>query len=172
MVTDEMIRSRAWCVLRNLAHAVYREARHLGPERDAQARVTVSGGPLLPQAQQCRRARVELKSRRLFEMTAQAKSTTEVLEPYVEKTGLSVDDAIRVFRLPSWERGYGGPKWAAIAETLKELLSALEAGDIVRAGTVAERVLRLQHNNGPLVPSRSDWERNRYLQEKWPELCD
>ena len=169
---DEVQRRRAWCVFRNLVHAVYREVRHLGPNGDSEARVTVSGGPLLPCAMRCRRARAELKSRGLYETSAQANSTTDVLKPYQEKTGLSVDDAILVFKLPNWKPRYGGPKWAAIAETLKQLVSALEAGDSVRAGCVAQEVFRLQHNKGPLVPSRAEWERKRYLQEKWPGLCD
>ena len=77
MVTDEIIRSRVWCVFRNLVHAVYREVRHLGPHGDPEARVTVSVGPLLSHAKRCRQARVELKSRRLYELTAQARDTTD-----------------------------------------------------------------------------------------------
>jgi len=169
MATNETIGSREWCVFRNLVHTVYREARHLGPEGDLNAQARVSGGPLLPHAEQCRRAREELKSLRLYELTTQARSTGDVLRPYQERTGLSVDDVIRVFNLPNWRRGYGGPRWATIAETLKELVSALEAGD-PRARAIADGVFDLHHNHGPLVPrSRDQWKRNR---EKWPELCD
>jgi len=108
----------------------------------------------------------------MYGLTARAKTTSEVLRPYQEKTCLSVDDLILVFRLPNWQPGYGGAKWAAIAETLKELLSAFEVGDSVRARAIAEGVSRLRHNNGKLVPSRSEWEGTRYLREKWPELCN
>lgn len=158
-------------MFRNLVHAVYREARHLGPKGDDKARVTVSGGPLLPLAERCRGARAELRSRHLYELAAQARSTIDVLRPYQEKTGLSVDDVTRVFELPNWKPGYGGPRWAVIAETLKELVAALEDEDMVRASGIAERVFSLRHNSGPLVPSRSEWERTPYLREKWPELC-
>lgn len=172
MITEEIILSREWCVLRNLVHTVYREARHLGPRGDPVAKVTVSGAPLLTKAEKCRATREELKSRHLFEHTAHAKSTADVFRPYQERTGLSVDDVIFLFKLPYWKSGYGGPPWARIAETLKELVSALEAGDIVRAREIADYVFRLRHNNGPLVPSRAEWERTPYLQDKWPELCD
>ena len=172
MITNESSRARAWCVLRNLVHTVYREARHLGPKGDVGANVTVSSGPLLVSAKRCRRSRVELKSRRMYDLTAGANTTAEVLRPYQEKTGLSVDDLILVFSLPDWQPGYGGAKWMAIAETLKELLSALEVGDSARALAIAASVFRLRHNNGKLVPSRSEWENTSYLREKWPELCN
>jgi hypothetical protein len=171
MVSDEMLQSRAWCVFRNLVQAVYREARHFGPPADHEACVTISKGPLLRSANLCRQARAELKSTSLYERTAQAKSTTDVIRPYREKTELSLDDVINVFKLPNWKTNYGGPKWATIAETLKELVSALEAEDPIRANGIADRVFGLRHNSGPLVPSRVDWERTSSLREKWPELC-
>jgi hypothetical protein len=173
MVTDEYIRSREWCVFRNLVHTVYREARHLGPERDLDAKVHVSSGhPLFPKAKLCYKAREELKSRHLYELTAQARSTADVLRPYREKTDLTVDELISAFKLQGWKPSFGGPCWAKIAETLKELISALEAEDFDRVSEIADRVFRLHHNTGYLVPSRAEWERSRYLQEKWPELCD
>ena len=45
MGSDELLRSREWCVLRNLVHTVYHEARHFGPSGDSEAKVTVSSGP-------------------------------------------------------------------------------------------------------------------------------
>ena len=41
---------------------------------------------------------------------------------------------------------------ATIAENLGELVFALEAEDVSRAKEIADRVFRLQHNSGPLVP--------------------
>lgn len=70
MVSGEIVRSREWCVFRNLVHAVYREARHFGPPADNEAHVTVSSGPLLPYAKRCRQARAELKSTNLYRLTA------------------------------------------------------------------------------------------------------
>lgn len=71
-----------------------------------------------------------------------------------------------------WRRLYGGPKWARIAETLRDLISALDAGDLVAASRISDSVSFLHHNSGPLVPTRLAWEVQPYLREKWPELCD
>jgi hypothetical protein len=77
-----------------------------------------------------------------------------------------------VFRLPNWTRSYGGPKWPRIAQTLKDLMAALEDGDPERAAQMSATVSKLNHNTGPLIPTQSDWKRNHYLREKWPELCE
>ena len=165
--------SRAWCVFRNLVHTVYREARHLGPSGDPEAKVTVADDHLLAAAaKRCQKNRQKLKPDNLHGATASATSPTEVLAPYQEMTGLSVDDVVTVFELPNWKPGYGGAKWARIAATLKELLSALGADDMERANRIGSEVSLLRHNSGPLIPSRSEWERNQYLREKWPELCE
>jgi len=123
-ITDETLLSREWCVFRNLVHAVYREARHLGPLGDYQARVTVSKGSLLTCANRCRQERLDLKSAKLYRLTEKATNTNEVLGPYQEKTGLTLDDLILLFKLPNWRQSYGGPKWVTIAETLGELVTA------------------------------------------------
>src|ERR1700686_4023237 len=136
MAVEEIVGSRPWCILRNLVHTVYREARHLGPAGDAQARVIVSAGPFLVAAKRCCSERANLKSRRLYNLTGNARSIADVLKPYETKTCLSVDDLISIFSLPNWRQGYGGPKWATIAKALKELISALEVEDIVSANQI------------------------------------
>jgi hypothetical protein len=172
MSSEQILGSHAWCVFRNLVHAVYREARHLGPKGDQDACVMVSEGPLLASAERCRKFRALLKSAELHKRTAKARSTGETLKPYQDVTGLGVADMIAVFRLPGWRRQYGGSKWARIAETLCDLISALDAGDLVAASQISDSVSSLNHNSGPLVPTRLAWEAQPYLREKWPELCD
>jgi hypothetical protein len=174
-MTDDMItHSFAWCVLRNLVHTVYREARHLGPSGDPDAKVTVSDGHLLASAKQCRDARKDLESTSLYNATAKASTVREVLKRYEDKTDLAVDDLITVFNLPGWRRSYGGQKWARITEALKELVLALEAGNLEDADRISKDVYSLQHNSGPLVPSRLDWKQNTggFTRKKWPQLCD
>ena len=166
------IPSRTWCIFRNLVHAVYRETRHLGPHGDPKAHVVVRAGRFLEPAKLCQSHRSELKSSRLHDQTAKASTPGEVLCPHQERTGLSIEDLIEVFRLPGWQRSYGGERWAEIAATLKELLTALEGGDDGRAAQVSEKVTGMRHNSGPLVPDRSNWEQTPYLREKWPELCE
>jgi hypothetical protein len=87
-------------------------------------------------------------------------------------TGLSLDDVIKVFDLPNWKPGYGGAKWTRIAASLIELLSAIKADNMERANRIVSEVSLLRRNSGPLIPSRSEWERNQYFREKWPELCE
>jgi hypothetical protein len=172
MGTENLVGTKPWCIFRNLVHAVYREARHLGPIGDREARVTVSTGPLLSAAQRCKVNRSELKSARLHEMTLHATSVSAVLQAYRERTGLDIDGVISVFRLPNWAHKYGGPKWAQIAEALKDLAAALEQRDFERAAAMSATVSTLNHNSGKLIPSRYEWEHNHYLREKWPELCE
>lgn len=172
MTKKEIIQSQAWCILRTLVYTAYREARHLGPEGDANAKVTVSDGTLSFAAKRCRSERARLKSRELHKLTASAHSVADVLSPYKESTHLSVDDLIQVFSLPNWISPYGGLKWAKIAETLKDLICALQADDVARAKAIAGEVILLKHNSGPLVPTRAAWERDRWLREKWPQLCE
>jgi hypothetical protein len=166
------IPTRTWCIFRNLVHAVYREACHLGPHNDTEARIKVGPGRFLEAARLCRKHRSELKSCCLHSLTAQARTPAEVLRQYQDSTGLSVDHVIAVFRLPGWRPSYGGKKWAEIAETLKELVTALENSDDVKAAEIAEAVTGMHHNSGRLVPTRSEWEQSAWLQEKWPEFCD
>jgi hypothetical protein len=172
MQTGQTADKRTWCVFRNLVHAVYREVRHLGPIGDREARVTVSTGALLSAAWQCKTNRAQLKSARLYKLIQQANTVSAVLNPYRERTGLDIDGVISIFRLPNWTRTYGGPKWARIATTLKDLIAALEDGDRKRAAEISATAFTLNHNSGPLIPSRSEWKQNNYLREKWPELCE
>jgi hypothetical protein len=169
---EDIIRSLSWCVFRNLVQATYREARHLGPTGDPDAKVTVDGGPLLASAVRCRNARAKLKSTDLHKLTSKANTTGEVLKPYQQETGLALDDLISVFRLTNWRTSFGGAKWAAIAVKLKDLVFALDAKDIACASRISDSVSLLHHNNGPLIPGRLEWERHSYLREKWPELCN
>ena len=133
-----------------------REARHLGPHDDTEARIKFRAGRFLEAARLCRKHRSELKSRRLHELTAQAAKPTEVLRPDKDRTGLSIEDLIEVFLLPGWIRFYGGEIWALIAATLKELVTALENSDDVKAAEIAEAVTGMHHNSGRLVPARSE----------------
>jgi len=102
----------------------------------------------------------------------QAITLTEDCSGYQDVTGLGVSDMIAVFKLPGWRRQYGGSKWVRIAETLRDLISALDAVDLVAASRISDSVSSLNHNSGPLVPTRLAWETQAYLREKWPELCD
>jgi hypothetical protein len=74
--------------------------------------------------------------------------------------------------MPGWRPRYGGEKWAKIADTVIELKNALDSSNAKAAELACERLSRLEHNSGPLVPTREDWESDDYQQQKWPELCE
>jgi hypothetical protein len=169
----DAVRHRAWCYLRNVVHAVYREARHVGPPGDAGARLHVSGDhALAAAATRCSANRQLLKRSSLFKRTSAAKSVDEVLRPYQETTGLALSDLVLVFSEPGWATRYGGLKWAGIGRLAVELANALSDGKLDAADVICNRILRSRHNSGPLVPSVQEWRATPYLREKWPELCD
>jgi hypothetical protein len=162
---------RVFCYFRNLVHTVYREARHVGPPGDSEAKLEVATGRYTEAARKCRAARQRLKGTELFKMMATA-STRDILKQYVAVTGLEVPDLVVLFRQPGWKANYGGPRWAVIAETLLRLQTALDAGNLDAALSVCDEVDQLHHNTDKLVPSRAAWQSINWLQEKWPQLCD
>ncbi len=162
---------RTFCYFRNLVHTVYREARHIGPEGDPEAKLEVATGRYADAAKKCRAARQRLKGTRLFKATTTSR-TVDIVKRYVDLTGLEIQDLVVLFRQPGWKPGYGGPRWAVIAETLLRLQVTLDAWDLDAALVVCDEVDQLHHNTQKLVPSRADWEKDHWLQEKWPQLCD
>src|SRR5690606_15723703 len=99
----------------------------------------------------------------------------EVLAPYIAATGLRPEALPDVFRLHGWARGYGGERWAVIAQALLDLRGTLESGDRLAAEQIAARVETLRHNSGPLVPTTPEdlaaWRSSSWAREKWPRQC-
>lgn len=162
---------RAWCTFRNLVQSVYREARHLGPPGDPEAHLVVTDDRYRTQAAKCRKWRSKLQSLDLYAKISDKRTTTLILRPYREVTGLEPEDLLTLYRRTEWHRHYGGQAWAAIAEALIELARALEANDAVAAVAVCDRVETMWHNSAPLVPSRDEWEGSTWTRQKWPCLC-
>jgi hypothetical protein len=98
--------------------------------------------------------------------------TDDVIHCYQTLTDLSVNDLIDIFRNQKWRSGYGGEKWAVIAEVLIEFKKAIDAQNDNEAWQVVQKVKGLQHNSGLLVPNPERWRNNSYLKEKWPVICE
>lgn len=163
----------AWCVFRNLVHTTYREARHIGPEDDPEARLSLPKAHQFTEAaKQCSTNRRLLKGTSLFNKTATADSVDAVTGPYRNATGLDLNALVSLFRESNWARQYGGEKWAKISEATIDLENALRNEDMARATKMCAVVKEIKHNSGRLVPDRAEWESTPYLREKWPELCD
>jgi len=171
-VSTETERRLAWCYFRNLAHTVYREARHVGPSGDSAAKLRLDNDhPLAAAASRCAKNRALLKGVSLFKQAAAAKSVDGVLRPYRDTTALELADLVLLFTEPRWASGYGGPKWAAIGRATAELAEALNLGKLDAALKVCALVQRIEHNTRRLVPSLEEWRSTPYLREKWPQPC-
>lgn len=162
---------RAWCYFRCLVQACYREARHVGPPDDDTARCPVTG-PYARRyaavAAKCRANRALLKDTTLWEGVRSARESEVVLGPFVEATDLPPADLPALFRLPFWQRKFGGERWAEIANVMLHLKDAIDKDDDTRAEALCEAARKLKHNTGRLVPEPTTANWNR---EKWPELC-
>lgn len=161
---------RAWCYFCNIIHAVYREIRHVGPPGDREARCQIPDR-YLAAARKCQRNRHALKSSVPFRGAAQA-TTSDVSQRYEQLTDLALGDLVDIFRNGTWQKSYGGDKWAAIAEVLIRLKSEIDSCGLEAALTTCETVRDLQHNSGPLMPSLEAWRSSVWLREKWPVICD
>ena len=159
-----------WCYYCNLVHAIYREIRHIGDKNDSEAKCHVSQ-KYLTAARMCQKNRKILKSTVPFK-NVNSKITDDVIDCYRTLTGLAPSDLVDIFRSQSWVTSYGGEKWAVIAEVLMQLKKEIDHQELEAAQETISRVKGLRHNSGALVPSVNDWKRNKWLQEKWPGLCE
>jgi hypothetical protein len=161
---------RVWCYYRNLVHSVYREIRHIGEPGDQKANCIVEG-KYLSATKKIPNNRHVLKSSVPFREIAELQ-TDKVISCYQGLSGLTVEDVVEIFRNMEWNPGYGGEKWAKITEVLISSKREIDSNNLKTALQVCEEVRHLCHNSGPLVPSLKEWEKNSWLQEKWPIFCD
>ena len=106
---------RAQCHLLYLVYRCYRELR-LGD--DMQPRWT--SATHAKHAALCRR----LKERGVADLYAQAQSRPqrEALNPFVARTGFTLEELATFFGDCSWRPGYGGQRWTKIAQHALDLL--------------------------------------------------
>jgi hypothetical protein len=167
-----------WCYFRNSLHAIYREIRHADPVRGP--KTIFSPPPLFRnQAIKCRDNRETLESKKpysdAFDQACRnglARSTDAYVCHYQSLTDLTPEQVRDLFRMPGWRPRYGGEKWAKIADTVIELKGALDSSNAGAAELACEQLKSLEHNSGPLVPTREIWERDSYQRRKWPKLCE
>ena len=159
-----------WCYFRNALHSAYREICHIGQPQDPHARA-LAPPSYSKQANKCRANRHRLKSSVPFRSVSRH-STTGYIEAYKALTDLTPEDLSFLFRNASWQDKYGGEKWATITDTIIELGRAIDARNLPACPSLCSRLKGLQHNSGPLVPTRDKWEQDPWQREKWPELCE
>lgn len=164
--------SQAWCIFRNIVHAVYREIRHIGSDDDSKARFKIHDADFLRAARKCSHERSTLQTTQLFEQAQQANTVDGILQYYIDVTGLQLADLVILYERPGWTPKYGGKPWSVIAGAAQELANALRTNDQESVEFVCARILTLHHNNGPLVPTKEVGQAESYQQQKWPKLCD
>ena len=163
---------RAWCYFGCLAQACYREARHIGQVGDGGAKCAIPPTDALAAvAAKCKSKRTVLEGVALWERARLARTTDEVLAPYVDATGLAPAMLPSLFRLPQWRPSYGGEPWACIAESLLKLKDAIDSDATDSAEDLCDMVQGLRHNKGPLVPTPEQWNADAWVRQKWPRLC-
>jgi hypothetical protein len=160
----------SWCYFRCLVQASYREARHIGPPGDHEAKCEVTD-KFAEAAALCARNRTTLKGLGLWKSSERAETTPEVLAPYVSASGLDPEELPELFLHSGWRTSYGGPLWSRIAEVMNRLRTAIDEGDNAMAHALCVETRTLRHNSGQLVPSADKWAANRWLREKWPHQC-
>lgn len=109
------------------------------------------------------------KERQAASLYHQSEAETDpekILGPYVERTGLDLDDIYRAFAEGDWRNkyggyNYGGPKWIPIAKSALDLYHALQHGDWEEASSVVFDIKRLKTSQGYLINQFERTERRR-----------
>ena len=102
----------------------------------------------------------------LYQQTLTAAAPEEIFAPYVERTGLTLDDVHRAFVEGDWRSGFGqynfgGPKWVKIAEATLQLREAFLAQNWERVEDLLFEIKALKSNQGYLVNQFERTERRR-----------
>lgn len=108
----------------------------------------------------------EKQSAQLYLLTEQAQTTGEILQPYIDRTGLTLEDVERAFREGNWRnkfKGYtfGGPRWARIARIAMELRDVIDRQAWEEARPLIYDIKKMKHNRGLLIDLFDRTERYR-----------
>jgi hypothetical protein len=134
-------------------------------------------GALQPRihAEMARKARLKSaffqreKERQAAEMYRETEHETDlqkIVAPYVERTGLTLEDIHRAFAEGDWRNKFGaytfgGPKWEHIADLALQLRQALEQGQDEAVTRLVQEVKGLKTNQGYLINQFERSERRR-----------
>jgi len=102
----------------------------------------------------------------LYVLTENETDLDKILAPYIERTGLSLEEVEQAFREGNWQNkfgGYtfGGPRWAKIAQIALELRNAIRNADWPRASDLVYETKKLKTNQTFLVNYFERGERRR-----------
>lgn len=108
----------------------------------------------------------ERQAAELYHQTEQEMDPEKILAPYIERTGLTLEDVHRAFAEGDWRNKFGGAnfgglRWAKIAEEALELRRLLETGDWEDVAVTVQDIKRLKTNQGYLINLFERTERRR-----------
>lgn len=154
------IRESALYFMRKLAYVLYLEIGALTP----------SVHPELAEKADIKNAFFtrdkERQAIELYRQTLSAASPDQILAPYLERTGLSLDDVHRAFVEGDWRNrfgafNFGGPKWVKVAEAALNLRQAIREEDWTKVEDLLFEIKGLKTNQGYLVNQFERSERER-----------
>jgi hypothetical protein len=108
----------------------------------------------------------ERQAAELYHMTETSTNTAEILAPYAERTGLTLEDVHRAFLEGDWRNkfggnNFGGPKWLKIAEGTLALREQIDRENWEEVEMVLHGIKGLKTNQGYLINQFERTERRR-----------
>jgi hypothetical protein len=102
----------------------------------------------------------------LYRQTENEESPAAILNPYIERTGLTLEDVERAFREGDWRNkfgGYtfGGPRWAKIAKATLELGQFIEQADWEKSVDLIYEIKKMKSNQTYLISHFERGDRRR-----------
>lgn len=98
----------------------------------------------------------ERQAAALYRDTEQETDLDKIAAPYIERTGLTLDDIQRAFAEGDWRNkfgayNFGGPKWERIASLALDLRQALAQNETEKIAGLVQAIKGLKTNQGYLV---------------------
>lgn len=92
----------------------------------------------------------------LYQSIEHETDLSKILAPFVERTGLDLEDVNRAFVEGDWRNKYGsyttgGPRWMRIANVTLQLRQAIETEDWEKAAELLQEIKALKTNQGYLI---------------------
>lgn len=108
----------------------------------------------------------EKQASELYYLTETEEVPAKIIAPYMERTGLSLQDIHRAFVEGDWRNkfgGYtfGGPRWARIVEATIELEHLIEKGEWENTADLVYEIKKLKTNQALLISHFERGERRR-----------
>ena len=140
------IREEALYYFRNLVYCLYREIRVFAPQNNPELHEKINKKSGFFDIK-----RGYLEADRLYFLIEQEQNITSILEPFFQVTWLTLDDLYKIFYYGDWllsakKYSYGGPLWAAAANTTLLLRQFIELSNETQMELMFPIILKLEHN--------------------------